>query len=111
MTVNGETVNHRLGTYTWSTGHRGVVVDAAAPPLLVKELKPHTAAPGAKLRVQFDYRPSMLNAGVWNGDDADWQPVQNAAITLPKQQGLYIYVIHAAWKEGDAIYAFSINIQ
>lgn len=81
------------------------------PPLLVKELKPHTAAPGAKLRVQFDYRPSMLNAGVWNGDDADWQPVQNAAITLPKQQGLYIYVIHAAWKEGDAIYAFSINIQ
>mgnify|MGYP006870151636 CR=1 FL=1 len=111
LTVNGEKVDHRLGTYTWSTGRRGVAVDAAAPPLLVKELKPHIAASGTKLRIQFDYRPSSLEAGVWSGGDVDWQPVQNGTITLPKQQGSYIYVIHAAWKEGDAIYAFPVNIQ
>lgn len=53
----------------------------------------------------------MLNAGVWNGDDADWQLVPNGTIELPEQQGSYIYVIHATWKEGDAIYAFPITIQ
>ncbi|MGZ0084299.1 hypothetical protein ACWNXI_01440 [Caldibacillus thermoamylovorans] len=54
LTINGETVDHRLGTYTWSTSRRGIVADAAAPPLLVKELKPHPAASGAKLRIEFD---------------------------------------------------------
>ncbi|AMX84740.1 hypothetical protein GS3922_14395 [Geobacillus subterraneus] len=111
LTINGETVDHRLGTYTWSTGRRGIVADAAAPPLLVRELKPHPTVSGAKLRIEFDYRPSTLEAGVWNDDDVDWQPVQHGTITLPKQQGSYIYVIHAAWQEGDAIYAFPINIR
>ncbi|TCJ93391.1 UNVERIFIED_ORG: hypothetical protein BDK47_13311 [Anoxybacillus amylolyticus] len=58
LTINSETVDHRLGIYTWSTGRRGVVADAAAPPLLVKELKLHPAAPSAKLHVQFDYCPA-----------------------------------------------------
>ncbi|KIQ95209.1 hypothetical protein LH47_00757 [Anoxybacillus thermarum] len=35
-----------------------MVADAAAPPLLVKELKLHPAAPSAKLHVQFDYCPA-----------------------------------------------------
>lgn len=83
------------------------MADAAAPPLLVKNMNPHPVAPGAKLHLQFDNLPLTIEAGVWNGDDADWQPVQNAAITLPKQQGLYIYVIHAAWKEGDAMHFLS----
>ncbi|MFC0297516.1 hypothetical protein [Geobacillus jurassicus] len=111
LTVDGETIDYRLGTYTWSTGGRGVVADAAAPPLLVKKLKPHPAVPGAKLHVQFNYRPSALEADRWNGNDADWHPVQNKTITLSEKQGTYIYAIHASWKEGDAIYAFLIEVQ
>ncbi|ATA58688.1 hypothetical protein GS458_0225 [Geobacillus stearothermophilus] len=111
LAVDGETIDHRLGTYTWSTGGRGVVADTAAPPLLVKNMNPHPVAPGAKLHLQFDDLPLTIEAGVWNGGDADWRPVQNGIITLPEKKGAYIYAIHASWKKGNAIYAFFIEVR
>lgn len=111
LAVDGETIDYRLGTYTWSAGGRGVAVDAVAPPLLVKNMNPHPVAPGAKLHLQFDDRPSTIKAGVWNGGDANWRPVQNGIITLPEKKGAYIYAIHAFWEEGDAMYAFLVDVR
>ncbi|KAF6509386.1 hypothetical protein NSQ51_01460 [Geobacillus sp. FSL K6-0789] len=52
-----------------------------------------------------------IEAGVWNGGDADWRPVQNGIITLPEKKEAYIYAIHTSWKKGNAIYAFFIEVR
>ncbi|WP_281279561.1 hypothetical protein [Aquibacillus sediminis] len=33
----------------------------------------------------------------------------NNKINLPNKSGNYVYVIHASWEEGEAIYAIPFN--
>ena len=110
LTVEGQPVPFQLGTYSWREHGRGVAVDTVDPPTLVKSLDPVTVRPNAVLNVSFTDAPSEIQAGIWKDGVADFQPVSDGEVTLPSEEGTYVYVLYASWPEGDATYAFQIHV-
>ncbi len=111
LTVDGKEIDYKIGTYSWSENGRAVDADAIAPPDLVEEMDFNVVPSKSKMLINFGYQPSGIEAGIWKNDDVNFERVTNNTIILPKEAGSFIYVIHASWEEGDAIYAFPIKVK
>lgn len=114
LTVDGKNVPVVRGSYSWYKYGRGINVDTVSPPELVKQLEPVPVAPGARLTIDFTYKPrtGSLLVNKWVGGQPVSQDLeQGNVIVLPKQKGKYVYDFFAEWKEGSASYAFIVEVK
>jgi len=104
------------GTYCWSSLMKGVCVDTAAPPGIIS-FENHTtvsAAPGTEVKIDFEEQPlkDSIYLSRWLDDEKDIQvPLKGNMFELPKDKGTYVYSVSANWNNGDAVYAFVIEVK
>lgn len=109
LTLGTMEVPYKISTYSQEDSGRSIEADAADPEELTKG-KEYPAVPaGSELKVHFDDRPSSIEAGIWANNEDHSKEVEDNKVMLPKKKGTYIYIIHAHWKEGEAVYAFRIE--
>lgn len=114
LTVDGKNVPVVQGSYCWAKYGRGLCVDTVSPPELVKQLEPVPVVPGARLTIDFKYKPktgSLLVHKWVDGQPVSQELEQGNVIVLPKQKGKHVYDFSAEWKEGSASYAFIIEVK
>ncbi|MFK2826894.1 lipoprotein [Bacillus sp. B190/17] len=109
LTINNKKIPYEIGTYSWYEKGKGVEVDTAEPSELVKDTDYLIVPAGSEWSIDSKHQPVNLEAGIWKDGSADFKKIKNNKMRLPEEKGTFIYVIHASWKEGDAIYAFQIG--
>jgi len=100
----------------WSYENEAHCTDMAAPPEIVGELKPKPlqVKPGATLSVTYTEAPTenSLRVTQWIGTKQIEQLLENGnQWKAPDQPGWYLFDVHGQWKQGDAGYAFVIEVQ
>lgn len=103
------------GSYCWSSGDSALCADAIEPASLILGFGTYTPVrPGARIRVAF---PGALLAGSLGVTDFSGAK-ERTEVTLdaegsfaaPTQVGTYVYLVHGRFPQGDASYAFGIEV-
>ncbi|BDG47151.1 hypothetical protein PspKH34_17120 [Parageobacillus sp. KH3-4] len=111
LTVDGKEMDYKIATYSWAENGHAIDANAVAPPYLVENMDFNVVPADAKLLIRFRYQPADMEAGIWKNDRVHFERVMNNTVILPKGSGSFIYVIHASWEEGNAIYAIPIKVK
>jgi len=103
------------GSYCWSGLINSKCVDMIAPSELLasKELKPIQVPPQSNIKIQFKKqpKPGSLGANLWIHGTPQTVNVKDSQFTAPKEPGVYVYDIYAAWEKGASSYAFMIEVK
>lgn len=116
ITIENKTVEVAQGSYCWEGLINAQCVDMISPPDLIKhhELKPAVVSPGAELEIKFKREPleNTLNASIWfNNNEVENAPLNENALLVPKEKGVYMYNVSADWEKGSSSYVFVIEVQ
>ncbi|GGA24366.1 hypothetical protein [Psychrobacillus lasiicapitis] len=111
ITVDNQEISYVMGTYSWSEDGEIVHADSASPAELVDKLEANEVLGGKTISINFDYKPSSIEFGIWENNGVDLKRSPTHELTLPEEEGEFIFVIHASWDEGDGIYTFRIKTE
>jgi hypothetical protein len=112
--VNEKLIKVYQGSYCWNEYGQGVCADTISPVEMVKKDAPTVVPKGSELKLRFNYEPKKesIGASIWiNGEARDQKIVNSDTIVLPKEPGIYVYSVHANWKEGDSSYALQVEVK
>ena len=73
-----------------------------------------SAAPGTKVIIDFDKKPlkDSIHLSRWLNEEESLQvPLNGNKFMLPAEKGTYVYDVSANWDNGDAVYAFVIEVK
>ncbi|GAB7387730.1 hypothetical protein BSNK01_15670 [Bacillaceae bacterium] len=85
-------------------GEKVPLIQGNPPPeLLLKNVKPVVVAPGSQMRIQFKHQPlpETLYADEWHRGNTTRKKLDNLALTLPNERGVYVYTIYNKWSDLD----------
>jgi hypothetical protein len=104
------------GSYCWRGALGGICADAPPLPYLLKELKvvPAELHPGAKIRVNFGDQPNSIRVEKVDSLDTPSTEVTLASdgtFEVPREAGVYTYILSVKWKQGSASYVFQVAIK
>lgn len=113
---NGKTAATVATSSCWSYEDHDTCMDTAAPPEVISQMKPAPlqVEPGAALTISFSKSPKKdtLKVTRWNGAQRSEQVLENGNQWLaPDVPGWYLYDVRAEWNQGDAGYAFVIEVR
>ncbi|MCY9550067.1 hypothetical protein [Lysinibacillus xylanilyticus] len=116
ITIEKNTVEVTQGSFCWNGLINVQCVDKISPPDLIKQqdLKPVVVSPGAELKIEFNRKPleNTLGASIWfNKNEMENVPLNDNALLVPKEKGVYIYSVSAHWKKGSSSYNFVIEVK
>ncbi|WP_166239191.1 hypothetical protein [Paenibacillus turpanensis] len=108
---NDETIPVVRGSYCWSYKNSGTCADTAPPYELVKKNVPVAAAPNAELTITFDRPPVEFGINLWVNHQPKTADLRGNKLTLPAEEGIYIYDVYGHWPSGSASYAFAVEVK
>ena len=116
ITADGKQVKVEQGSYCWAGLINGECVDMISPPEIVAEhsITPVKVSPGAEVKIEFAYKPDKhtIGANRWiNRSESEGVSVHHNVFKIPKEEGVYIYDVHAAWDEGSSSYVFAVEVE
>ena len=86
--------------------------DTFGPFELIKNQTPVVTPPESRVIIIFERTPLTMSASKWiNGRPVKQEITKDNTFVLPPDKGVYIYDVFATWKEGDASYAFVIEVR
>ncbi|MBC9785084.1 hypothetical protein H1S01_11250 [Heliobacterium chlorum] len=108
VTYEGNVVPVAQGTFGWTN----VQADYPSPTEIAKYIESVTVKPGAKLKVSFDDKPSDISVNHWNNSHESVKyNIENDTITVPKEEGSYIFEIYCWWMDGDSSYVLKVDVK
>lgn len=116
ITVDEKKLEVARGSYCWDGLFNSICADTISPPMLIEhhEIKPVIVSPESELKIEFEKEPNANTLGVnrWlNDNEVEGISLSNNVLIVPKEQGVYIYDVHASWKKGSSSYAFVIEVR
>ncbi|QUW23100.1 hypothetical protein JSQ81_05905 [Sporosarcina sp. Marseille-Q4063] len=111
--VGEETVWPTLGTYSWRFENEdgtetAVESDSLAPSELVKNNKPLQVTVDTKVELNFEIQPDGYSVRIWDDDN---HVISASDKVVLSGKGKIIYEVLAHWKQGTAVYVFSLNVE
>ena len=114
LTINAgrEMLTPILGAYSWTVDNedgtqRSIVVDAAAPPGLVRTAEPIQVTQDTEIELDFEEEPDTYSVRIWDEDNTIISTSDNVDLS---SEGEVIYEVLAHWTQGTASYAFLLSI-
>ncbi|OEF99895.1 hypothetical protein BHF71_07225 [Vulcanibacillus modesticaldus] len=116
ITVGDKEVTTVQGSYCWSGLLKAKCVDMISPPEIIKHagLRPVVVSPEAQLTIEFKNEPkkNTLGANRWiNNEETEVVQLNDNVLTVPKENGVYVYNIFASWEKGNSSYVFVIEVR
>ncbi len=102
-------------SYCWSRAGHTRCVHTLGPMALLEQVgdRPPLVTPQASARIAFDAPPLPDTVQVEEMTTTRTYAVplgRGGVLALPEMPGLYVYLVHARWKQGDASYAFWVQV-
>lgn len=114
LQVNDKTIPVVLHGYSWKGGiftKPTSVTPVNTPPKIAEKNKPTEVPPEAKLIINFNNPPQVLEVELWKGNETKKiSLIDTNSIVLPKEKGGYVYQIISKWEEGTASYVFTVEV-
>ncbi|OIK14116.1 hypothetical protein [Bacillus sp. MUM 13] len=116
ITVKDKKVEAIQGSYCWRGLLNSICADTSSPPEIIKnqDIKPIVVSPQSKLKIEFKNKPQedTLNVTQWRTNEkTENVSINDNAILLPKEKGIYVYDVYARWEKGNSSYAFVIEVK
>ncbi|MGL5328426.1 MAG: hypothetical protein ACRDD7_04090 [Peptostreptococcaceae bacterium] len=106
---NDTDITVEKGSYEWNIDNVYIIADAASPLQIGEKLEGNKISSLDKLELKFTVEPKDINIVLWEDDDNQIN-LNKSNITLPKEQGTYIYEIIGYWEKGKVSYTTKIII-
>ncbi|MCH1627114.1 hypothetical protein [Fredinandcohnia quinoae] len=116
LTVEDKKVEGIQGSYCWDGLLYSVCADTSSPPEMIKnqDLKPIVVSSQSNLKIEYKNKPQenavKVNQWLTNGNTKD-VPINDNAIQLPKEKGVFVYDVSARWEKGSSSYAFVVEVK
>lgn len=113
VSVNERDIPVTEGSYCWDSGTSAECVDKIYknPVEMAEQHDPTSVLKGATIQLDFSPYPEQLKLTLWREDGTrEKVETRDHTITVPNQEGLYIYEMEAAFDQGDVPYAFSVRV-
>ena len=95
------------GTTSWDTFE----ADSEAPPKLVSYQEGELDAKlNSKIELQFSEKPLSVKVYQWNDNESKREIKIKKNSFVVDQPGIIVYEVKAKWSEGNAHFAFEINV-
>ena len=96
------------GGYQWD----GVDTKTESPHITAEKMKGNIVAPNAKLRLEFTKEPENIEVYTYeNNESLEYENFQDEKITVPKEEGIYVFYIKGFWEKGDVGYIVKIIVE
>lgn len=99
------TVSNFVGSKTATNGN-GII-----PAELAKSSTPLNVPSKSKLTLNFSSKPETIEVNIWNNKKVIKQEITAYSIVTPESKGPVVYEVIGTWKQGEASYAFLINVE
>ena len=111
--INGIRENAVLGSYQWTypSSDGGTVIEHASgpqPPALIEGASPASVPADAEIEFSFGQEPIDYEVEIWR-EGGTGSPFPEE-MSLQGLNGLTVFNVIAEWKEGEANYAFALDI-
>ncbi|GGE59569.1 hypothetical protein [Priestia taiwanensis] len=114
VSVDGNRLEVRQGSYCWDGPINSRCVDSMAPPELMKhyDIQPVIVSPKSEVNIAFHSEPYESGGSVWfaNGQTGN-ATIRDGVLVLPEEKGVYVYSVHGQWQKGSASYAFVVEVR
>jgi len=110
ITIEGRRISAVQGSYCWEE----VCADAKYSSAFEAgtEIRPVEVPPGIRVKIRFPEEPDHLTVAQWTDEHSSSEVrMKDHAFAVPDKEGLYVYELSARWKEGDASFAFSVEVK
>jgi len=116
ITADKKKIDTVTGSYCWSGAFSEKCVDTLPPSELleVKKYDPVKLPKAATINLKFDEEPQTVEVRIeQSGGNSTPASVrlEDNKLTLPQENGIYLYHIFAKYSKGTVTYMFSINVE
>lgn len=116
ITADKKKIDTVIGSYCWSGAFSEKCVDTLPPSELleVKKYEPVKLPKAATIHLKFDEEPQTVEVRIeQSGGNSTPASVrlEDNKLTLPQENGIYLYHIFAKYSKGTVTYMFSINVE
>lgn len=106
VTSDSKSVEAVIGTTSWYSYE----ADSGPPPEMIEYQKGQMIIEtNSAVSLKFDVEPIEYNVGIW-GSTEQLKIEDGEFIVTSEQKGNLIFQVEARWKEGNATYAFAVNV-
>ncbi|XKI10932.1 Copper amine oxidase N-terminal domain-containing protein [Sporosarcina sp. ANT_H38] len=116
VTIGDVDIPTTQGSYCWKRLLSAQCVDKAYTSLfdMASRYKPTVVSPNEKIKIEFKKKPiaGTMKVEQWVDEDNKQKvEVKNGSIVVPLEKGVYVYSVLSDWKQGDGMYAFSVEVK
>ncbi|WP_391205824.1 DUF3221 domain-containing protein [Psychrobacillus sp. L4] len=97
------------GNSKWKNENESVQTDAASPTQIAESFKVIAVEPNNKITIEIEQNPN-LSVYLWDSEE-DEVTFEKKQITVPTNQGRYIYEVVAKWSNGEISYTFVVEVK
>ena len=114
ISIDGQNILYKSGTFSWVENGTGPVVDEDEPPILFHDLLPVSAKPFSKMKITFPEKAGINDVSVYRsrGDlemgDLPMETIFDNTYTFNNVAGLSTVIIQAS--TGDQVYHYAFPL-
>lgn len=96
------------GGFQWD----GAETKSESPDIIAGRMKGNIVAPNAELRLEFTKESENIEVYTYeNNESLEYENFQDKKITVPKEEGIYVFYIKGFWEKGDVGYIVKIIVE
>ena len=99
------------GGYRWEKGNMTTQTDAAGPTQIAEHFEAIEVKPNSEVYIEVEQKPK-LSMYLWEDEErASSIQLNENKMTMPTEEGRYIYEVRAAWENGEISYTFVVEVK
>ena len=98
------------GGFEWRKGNMTSQTDSLSPTQAAEHFKAIEVKPNSEVYIEVEQKPK-LSIYLWEEEKTKTIQLDENQMTLPEDEGRYIYEVRAAWENGEVSYIFVVEVQ
>lgn len=104
ISYDNKNIPVKKGGYEWTIANKSIIADTSSPQEIGESMKGHHVLPEATLNLEFIEKPNKVSVIYWGeSKNRPYTSIENT-ITVPKEEGTYIFEIIGEWEQGKVSY-------
>lgn len=99
------------GGFRWEMGNMASETDVAGPTQIAEHFEVIEVGPSSEVDIEVEQKPK-LSVLLWEDEEkASSIQLGENQLTMPTEEGRYIYEVRAGWQNGEVSYTFVVEVK
>ena len=108
--VNGTDYEMAKGGFKWEKEDMVTQTDVVGPTQIAEHFEAIRVETNSEMRIEIEQNPK-ISVLLWEEEKAETIHLDENQMTLPEDEGRYIFEVRAAWENGVVSYTFVVEVQ